>query len=231
MTAMAATNRVPADLWYFVDPTVYPPKRYSIRLIRFLDGPVWHGHDIATMLGIPVDGFDDEVVTFHAGWETPDGLVPWIPTYYVRALAEGRPDVLSFVDETTSAIAAHAIRRRQPDAIPEPTPIVDRRAETFSIVAAAQLLRRDPAIHVGRETLLDLLKDMAWVHFENGSNVPTSTAIAAGHLVRNEVWLPSDRPAYNRIRITRDGLTTLHKRLGGVAELQLEQLTPTLIDA
>src|SRR5690606_39266408 len=52
VSAMTATNRVPADLWYFVDPTVYPPKRYSIRLIRFLDGPVWHGLDVADVLGI-----------------------------------------------------------------------------------------------------------------------------------------------------------------------------------
>lgn len=228
---MTATNRVPADLWYFVDPTVYPPKRYSIRLIRFLDGPVWHGLDVADILGISTDSFDDEVVTFHAGWETPEGLVPWIPTYYFKALADARQDILAFIDSTTASIAAHTIRRHQPDSIPEPTPIVDRRAETFSIVAAAQLLRRDPAIQVGRETLLALLKDMSWVRFEDGSNVPTSTALAAGHLVRNELWTITERPAYNRIRITRDGLTALHERLGGVAELQLEQLTPTLIDA
>ncbi len=229
---MRKTNRVPADLWYFVDFTVYPPVRHNVRCIRFLGEPVWHGLEVVAALELPADGIDDDVVTFHPGWETPDGLVPWIPTFYVKALAEDRPDFLEWLEETLASITAYQRGRHLPGAIPEPVQIIDHRAETFSIVAAAQLLRRDPTITgINRETLLGHLKDLAWVTVDDGKNIPTPSAIAAGHLVLNELWTRTDRTHYNRVRVTRAGLLELHQRLGGAVALQLDQLTPTLVDA
>lgn len=189
--------------------------------------PLWHGGDVAAALNM-VDVVADAFVHL-PGWD----LVPFLSTEQVQKLVAHDEQLLGQVEWIASCIAAaHAPRpiastRRAP----APEPLVDDSADTWSVAAAALILSRDPAIDVGRETLIAFLRDLGWVHRENGVYVPAAHTLDAGSLHHNRTWNPRTKVAYNQVRITRTGLQILHERLGGYATLSLEPTSnPTLLE-
>ena len=60
---------------------------------------------------------------------------------------------------------------------------------------------------------------------------PASSTIAGGWLVLNDVYSPRSKIAYNKIRVTRDGILQLQRMLGGVAEIDFDApAIPTLVE-
>lgn len=226
-------NRRPADLWMFRPDLAEindPIRRYSIYTIHEADDTLWHGLDTLAALRLPTSTIDPDASTWQIGWETEEGLVPWLPTAYVRALAADRGDFLDFLDKTLEAYRFDR-RHHTSTPTPAPAPLVDARKDTFSVVAAAQLLSRDPVLQYGRETLLEKLRELGWVtRAPDGSFAPAPAHITAGWLQRNDACTPNTRTAYNRVRITREGLHELHQRLGGIADLHIDSpAIPALI--
>lgn len=226
----AVAERVPCAWWTWrCDGETHPIRVYS-------SGPVmlWRGFDIVDALQLEFTGTILDAGVEVAGWVDDDGTPePFISTPAARELAAGRPDFLGFIDrivENTTALAADAPRRSlRPDLDHQ---VADAREGNYILLEAAQILSRDPGIDVGRETLFDALRELRWVHRDrDGANVPTPSAIAAGYLARNDVWVPKSRIAYNKIRVTPDGIRELHRLLGGAVALDLDaQPTPTLVE-
>ncbi|RZT59354.1 phage antirepressor protein KilAC domain-containing protein [Microcella alkaliphila] len=102
-----------------------------------------------------------------------------------------------------------------------------------SISEAADILSRDPVIRVSRDELFrDLLRDYGWTMREpiTGAWIPTDRATNAGWLARDQTRGRTDRIAYPQVRVTRAGLEELHRRLGGIAALHVDDHHPQLIE-
>jgi hypothetical protein len=204
-----------------------------VRLCTFAAVPLWHGLDIVAALELDFVGraLDESVQV--PGWETEDGPVPFITTERVRAIAAGRDRFLEWIDEILNARVASLIpRATRPGTEPLRSVPADDTRDTFTVLQAARILSRDPLIDHGRESLVDALQQLRWVVRDSDRIlVPDESAIAAGWLVRNDVWIPNSRIAYNKIRVTREGLLELHQRVGGAATLDLDApATPTLVE-
>jgi hypothetical protein len=207
------------------------PRRVYIHTV--VAEPLWHGLDVLNALDL--DDIELGVYVTLPGVEDEDGdLVPFIGTAAVRALAAERPDFLDWVDESLARITAGRIANRLPSTSRSPRdvePIVDVRAETFSIATASNLLNRDPILNFGRESLFAEIRQLGWVKTELSIWIPTDHALAAGWLLRNQIWDRHKKVSYNQVRITRVGLLELHRRVGGVVPPDLDApATPTLIE-
>lgn len=205
---MAVMERVATPL------TVWPLRRggLTVRVLAAQE-PLWHGGDIAAALNM-LDATSAGFVHL-PGWD----LVPFLNTDQVRTVV-GDDQLLEQIEWIAGCLAAsHTPRPGVPlhsrrDVVPEP--IVDMTADTWSVGAAASILSRDPVITVGREALFDLLRELGWVDRRSGIFTPSPESIDDGFLIVNTVWARRAHVAYNRIRITRAGVTVLHARLGGV---------------
>ncbi len=221
MIAVVEREATPLAVWTL-------RRNVTVRVLPALE-PLWHGGDVAAALDMVAVMGDDYVrLPGH-------DLVPFLTTDQVRALTAGDLELTAQVDWIASCITAshsprNAIVSRINRAV-TPEPLVDDGAETWSVAAAALILSRDPAIAVGRETLVAFLRELGWVTRENGIVVPAEHTIDAGTLRRNRVWNPRTKVAYNQVRVTREGLQALHDRLGGYAALALDvHPAPTLLE-
>ncbi|BAU32495.1 phage antirepressor KilAC domain-containing protein [Microcella alkaliphila] len=103
----------------------------------------------------------------------------------------------------------------------------------LSVGEAADILSRDPVIRITRDELFrDLLRDYGWAMQEPITRawIPTDRATDAGWLVRDQTRGRTDRIAYPQVRVTRAGLEELHRRLGGIAALHVDDHHPQLIE-
>lgn len=102
-----------------------------------------------------------------------------------------------------------------------------------SVGEAADILSRDPVICINRDELFrDMLRDYGWAMREpvTGTWIPTDRALDAGWLVRDQTRGRGDRIHYPQVRGTRAGLEELHRRLGGIATLHVDDVHPELIE-
>jgi len=99
---------------------------------------------------------------------------------------------------------------------------------TYSVRRAATILARDPNLRtIGQQSLFDAMSGLGWISRELGIWIPAAKPIAEGWLLRHKVRLGHERRGervlYPQIRVTDAGLHELHKRLGGVATLTLDE--------
>jgi hypothetical protein len=103
--------------------------------------------------------------------------------------------------------------------------------QTFSVARAAVLLRRDPLIDLGRDALFQRMRELGWLSRDHETWIPATAQLQAGHLIRHRQRVRGRKDVYPQVRITRTGLETLHKALGGVADLDLDNASAlTLVE-
>jgi prophage antirepressor-like protein len=101
----------------------------------------------------------------------------------------------------------------------------------FSVGDAAKILSRDPAIRMGRDRLFTVLAEQKWTYRQVSDGRPRAkqTAIECGRLSElpqshyhpRTGELVLDPP---QVRVTVKGVQELHKRLGGQAPIQYDEL-------
>lgn len=99
---------------------------------------------------------------------------------------------------------------------------------TYSVRRAATILARDPNLRtIGQQSLFDAMSRLGWITRELGIWIPAAEPLAEGWLLRHKVRLGHERRGervlYPQIRVTDSGLHELHKRLGGIATLTLDE--------
>lgn len=144
----------------------------------------------------------------------------------VRHLAVDNPnymtgDFLTWFDELleqldTATIEA-ALETRPPAT--ETLPIAG--GVTYSIATAAKILSRDPAIQVGQTALFETLRSLGWTDRVAGWWRAGQIPVRNGWCVIQPRRVPGHRDLYPQIRLTRQGLTELHKLMGGIADIDL----------
>lgn len=102
-------------------------------------------------------------------------------------------------------------------------------AEHYSVLAAANILDRDPAISIGRDSLFELLHKWGWAEKHGDVWKPSRDMVFIGYLTVVDARVPGKQDLYPQICITPLGITALHQRLGGVADLSLNRQHLTLI--
>lgn len=98
-------------------------------------------------------------------------------------------------------------------------------ADDYDVASAAQILSRDSAIKTGRGRLFAYLANAQWIYRKNSHWAPYQAQVDNGRLMvlpqshyhPRSGELVLDPP---QIRITVKGLTELHKRLGGIADVR-----------
>jgi anti-repressor protein len=98
----------------------------------------------------------------------------------------------------------------------------------LAVADAAKNLSRDPAIQIGRDRLFAYMKEIGWVYRQQSDNRwrPYQKAVERGwlseipasHYHPRTGELVLDAP---QVRVTLKGMHALHKRLGGVRQLQI----------
>ncbi|MEO6115972.1 MAG: hypothetical protein ABIP33_06270 [Pseudolysinimonas sp.] len=213
--------------WFSFRPAHDEPSR-RLYVLRDPDAPLWHALDVANALDLTPEGLDvAEVATYLPGWEDDETgwAIPFVTTAVVRQIGADRPDFLARVDEIIATLQAGRVATQSahaPHQNRDVVDLVDVRAETFSVVSAANILSRDPVISLGRESLFHALREFGWITREAFAYIPADTALQAGWLARNQIWNPRKPVAYNQVRLTREGLQEVQRRLGGVASLILD---------
>lgn len=95
--------------------------------------------------------------------------------------------------------------------------------EVFSIREAARLLERDPAITIGQARLFEYLSAIGWIERAAGVWVPRAHVRTSGLLTTQHVaerHSSHDEP-YPQLILTVAGVLELHRRLGGISDLNL----------
>lgn len=130
---------------------------------------------------------------------------------------------LNFIDGITTPEALEEVKA----ADPEPALKELAAGLTYSVARAARILSRDPVIVLGQQSLFEAMRGFGWIARDHEIWVPADEQLRAGHLVRHRQrvggWAPKQKIIYPQIRITRSGLEQLHKRLGGIATLTLDE--------
>lgn len=106
---------------------------------------------------------------------------------------------------------------------PEPALAEITAGRTYSVARAARLLARDPAIrNIGQHSLFEAMQVHGWISRDREIWIPNEDRLRLGHLVRQKQRVQGRKELYPQIRITRDGLQTLHTILGGIATVALD---------
>jgi hypothetical protein len=122
------------------------------------------------------------------------------------------------VERTTLYGTGQRIKPAEPDA-----PIERSLPEYYSVAATAKILSRDPGIgKIGRDALFEHLHKTAWIERIGTTWKPAHDLIVIGYLTRLDVKIPQHDEPYPQVCITALGIEALHKRLGGTAELILD---------
>lgn len=105
-------------------------------------------------------------------------------------------------------------------------------AANYSVARAARMLSRDPALDYGQTSLFETMsRHLNWTERVDGIWVPRPEPVKAGYLFQQARRVPGRKQLYPQVRITRAGLLELHRRLGGVATLTLDDTPPlTLVE-
>ncbi len=195
--------------------------------------PLFFAQDVHAALAHTEEGPLHQGVVCHRDVTDGDLLVP---LYEVDTIAricreDGSAlahELLAWIFDTVDVITAPPIVD-EPARTLEP---VEISPDTFSVGEAARVLARDPELRqYGQGTLFQTMRNaLGWIGRDYGIWVPTAEAIAAGWLVRDQVKVRTERVLYPQVRVTVDGLHELHRRLGGIATLTLDDATPTLLD-
>ena len=98
---------------------------------------------------------------------------------------------------------------------------------TYSIAAAAKILTRDPILRVGQTALFETLRGFGWIDRVAGWWRAGPIPVRNGWCVVQPRRVPGHRDLYPQIRLTRAGLTELHRLMGGIADIDL---TLTLVE-
>lgn len=106
----------------------------------------------------------------------------------------------------------------------------------YSVADAAKVLSRDPALKLGRDRLFTILAEHGWTYrqradqrwrpYQAAVDAARLSELPASHYHPRTGELVIDPP---QVRVTVKGLQELHRRLGGVRPLQLDQ--PMLVEA
>lgn len=129
--------------------------------------------------------------------------------------------------ENLTRITLEGPRPRSPK--PSHDTAAEQTAEHYSVLAAANILDRDPAITIGRDSLFELLHKWGWAQKQADVWKPSRDMVFMGYLTVVEARVPGQHELYPQICITPLGIQALHQRLGGVAALNLNRQHLTLI--
>jgi len=131
--------------------------------------------------------------------------------------------------DTLTRITLDGSTPRSPKPVPAADAVEEAPAEHYSVLAAAKILDRDPAISIGRDSLFELLHRWGWTEKHADMWKPSRDMVLIGYLVVVDNRVPGRQDLYPQICITPLGIQALHQRLGGVAELNLTRQHLTLI--
>jgi hypothetical protein len=203
-----------------------------------------HGGDVCTALEIEVTEETDErtgkVLRRWPGTPATAGevgelvddagqvVVFYSPTQ-VRAIATDNPShltggFLGWFDEILAQLDTSRIEAILDDVQRPPSPYASK---NYSVARAASILSRDPALQYGQTSLFETMRRaLGWIHrHPDGAWRPSDEAVKAGWLFVQPRSIPGPRASYPQVRVTEAGLTELHTRLGGLANLNLDDQT------
>lgn len=101
---------------------------------------------------------------------------------------------------------------------PDEVPPLDE--PTYSVGHAARILSRDPIIDIGERSLFEVMREIGWIDRDTTFTwIPAPHTLNQALLERHQVRTRGRRSLYPQIRITREGLLALQRRLGGLLEL------------
>lgn len=138
--------------------------------------------------------------------------VPQLPQTYAQALRE----LATSVERAEEAERALAIAEPKAEA----WQVLASTEGDFSVREAAHILNRDPAIVTGQNRLFALLRDWKLI---DGKDIPYAAHDRHVRLRPVHYMHPSTGEEKNdtQVRVTIEGLRYLHKRLGGVRQMQI----------
>lgn len=232
--------------------TQFAPANIDVRLaITEGGGAVFFAEDICRALGLEIDA---------SRYHTPDGMpvirriypghptfgfdlvdndsdpIPVYTTDEVQALAGGvwytfAKDFITWVDTILTGLGVPTVADTDLQQPEPPASSCDTSAQTFSIALASKYLSRDPQINLGRDILFQTMRSFGWLTRELEVWIPTEAQLTAGTLVRDRTRSRRHREAYPQVRVTAAGMRALHRSLGGIAPLNLEDDTQlSLVD-
>jgi hypothetical protein len=108
------------------------------------------------------------------------------------------------------------------------TSVVEER--TWSVAQCARILSRDPSIQIGQQGLFDWLHTHAWIDKRDNVWIPNRDLVFIGYLARLDHRIPGQHDLYPQVLITAIGIEALHQRMGGTADLNLDQHQLMLVD-
>lgn len=111
-------------------------------------------------------------------------------------------------------------------AAPEPAPA----QRTWTVAQAARILDGDPNIRMVRDSLFHWLHQHAWIDRSHDAWIPNPDLIAFGHLIRRDRHIPASTTLWPQVLITDRGLNAIHERLGGTADLNLDDHRLMLVE-
>lgn len=132
--------------------------------------------------------------------------------------------------DTIAQIGVDVIERKAlygtaPRTTPQPPeePVQKALPAYYSVAATARILSRDPGIgRIGRDALFEHLNKTAWIDRVGSEWRPQHDVLFIGYLTVLDVRVPQRDTAYPQICITALGIEALHRKLGGTAELILD---------
>lgn len=219
----------------------------EVRLVPTDHGPMFFAEDVCRALGLEVDAYRWRNVSdgtagirriypghpeLHADLLDEEGEPE--PVYTVPALADlfaarPFPYVAEFARWLAEISTPYKVTLEEmfPAHDEEPSTLTAveraRADETFSIALAAKYLSRDPQLQYGRDTLFHALRDLGWVSRDREVWIPAHEQLVSGNLIRHRSRLPGARKdAFPQVRLTVKGIEALHRALGGVALLNID---------
>lgn len=138
--------------------------------------------------------------------------VPQLPQTYAQALRE----LAASVERAAEAERALAVA----EPLAEAWQVLASTEGDYSVREAAFILNRDPAIDTGQQRLFRLLREWKLIDRNNRPYASHSRHVC---LRVTHYTHPStgEEEATTQVRITHAGLQYLHKRMGGVKQLQM----------
>lgn len=155
----------------------------------------------------------------------PAGLLDQVS---VHRLADNHPshltaEFLAWLDEQVAEFDRPQIERildaRTPPAS-EVLPVAG--GISYTVARAAHILTGDPALQLGQQSLFEAMRLHGWIDRVDGWWRCAKDPVREGWLVIQPRRVPRHKDMYPQIRITRAGVTELHRILGGVATLTLD---------
>lgn len=170
-----------------------------------------------------------------AGYVDDDGMpVAFYTAEQTRTVARDNPSHLTagflmWFDELTDQLDTATVEAIIADVVHRPSPHADT---NYSVARAASILSRDPALDYGQTALFETMRRaLGWLDRVDGIWQPRPEPLETGWLFKQHTAVPGRRSLYPQVRVTKAGLLELHKRLGGIATLTLDDTpAPTLLE-